>query len=264
MGGSIDLVVYSLASPVRRLPGSDKIVHAAIKPIGKPFDGATIDTEKDTLTDIHVDAATQQEIDETVSVLGGEDWALWTAALSKAGCLAEGARNIAFSYIGPEATAAMYSRGTIGRAKEHLEKTAKELGGRIAVMKSVVTQASAAIPVIPLYISVAHKVMKEKGLHEEPIDQTNRMFRDFLYRADGHKTQLDDAGRYRLDDRELREDVQRDCAKLWKSVTAENLMEVTDYRGYKQSFFKLFGFGRNDVDYEAETSIDVSFDCIHI
>jgi len=263
MGGSVDLVVYSLASPVRRLPGSDQMAHATIKPIGKAFDGKTIDTEKDTLTDIHVDAASPQEIDETVAVLGGEDWALWIAALAKAGCLAKGAETVAYTYIGPEATAAMYSRGTIGRAKQHLEATAKTLGGKIAVMKSVVTQASAAIPVIPLYISVAHKVMKQKGLHEETIDQTNRLFRDFLYPTSG-KTVTDEQGRLRLDDKELREDVQRDCGKLWKSVTSENLMEVTDYGSYKTSFLKLFGFGRNDVDYEIDVVTEVPFDCVHV
>jgi len=157
----------------------------------------------------------------------------------------------------------MYSRGTIGRAKQHLEATAKTLGGKIAVMKSVVTQASAAIPVIPLYISVAHKVMKQKGLHEETIDQTNRLFRDFLYPTSG-KTVTDEQGRLRLDDKELREDVQRDCGKLWKSVTSENLMEVTDYGSYKTSFLKLFGFGRNDVDYEIDVVTEVPFDCVHV
>ena len=264
MGGSVDLVIYSLASPVRRLPGGDKTVHAAIKPIGKPYHGKTIDTDQDKLVDVNLEAASPQEIEETVSVLGGEDWALWMAALGKAGCLAEGAQTLALSYIGPEVTWPIYKDGTIGRAKEHLEKTAKELGGRIAIMKSVVTQASAAIPVIPLYISVAHKVMKQKGLHEEPIDQTNRLFRDFLYRADSHKTHLDDAGRYRLDDRELREDVQQACRELWPKINDGNLAEISDYKGYKQSFLKLFGFGRNDVDYDAETSTDVSFDCIQI
>ena len=269
MGGPIDLVVYSLASPVRKLPDTGEVVRSALKTIGQPFTNTSVDTNKDTVIEATIEPATEQEIKDTVTVMGGEDWALWIDALSAAGVLAEHAKTVAYSYIGTEITWPMYWHGTLGQAKQHLDNTAKQLRSRhpgldayVGVMKSVVTQASAAIPVIPLYVSIAFKIMKEKGIHEGPIEQANRLFHDRLYRADGKAAPTDDEGRLRLDDWELRDDVQIPCKTLWPTVTTENLREVTDYAGYKHEFLQLFGFDRADVDYDAEVDADRRFDCL--
>ncbi len=269
MGGAIDLVVYSLASPVRKMPDTGEVVRSALKTIGETFTNTSVDTNKDTVIEASVEPATEQEIKDTITVMGGEDWALWIDALSAAGVLADNAKTIAYSYIGTEITWPMYWHGTLGRAKQHLDNTAKQLRERhrglnayVGVMKSVVTQASAAIPVIPLYVSIAFKIMKEKGIHENPIEQANRLFRDRLYRADAASAATDDDGRIRLDDWELRADVQEPCQTVWPTVTTENLREVTDYAGYKHEFLKLFGFDRDDVDYEAEVDSDRRFDCV--
>jgi enoyl-[acyl-carrier protein] reductase/trans-2-enoyl-CoA reductase (NAD+) len=211
---------------------------------------------------VTVEPATEHEIADTVTVMGGEDWALWTAALADAGVLAADARTVAFSYVGPELTWPIYRHGTIGRAKAHLEETATELCerfsdsafARVAILKSIVTQASAAIPVIPLYVSLVFKVMKDKGLHENAIDQQNRLFRDYLYGARG-----DSSLRLRLDDRELRDDVQAECRALWPQVTDDNLFDLTDYGSYKREFLRLFGFARDDVDYDADVDPQVEF-----
>ena len=271
MGGSIDLVVYSLASPVRKMPGTGEIVRSALKTIGETFTNTSVDTNKDTVIEASVEPATEQEIKDTVTVMGGEDWALWIDALSAAGVLADHAKTIAYSYIGTEITWPMYWHGTLGQAKQHLDNTARQLRERhpgldahVGVMKSVVTQASAAIPVIPLYVSIAFKVMKEKGIHENPIEQANRLFRERLYRADGAPAPTDAEGRIRLDDWELRDDVQDVCKNLWPGVTTGNLREVTDYASYKHEFLKLFGFDRDDVDYDAEVDADRRFDCIEL
>ena len=273
MDGPIDLVIYSLAAPARRLPGTGELVHTALKPIGAPFSAKTINTDKDELVDITLEPATQQEIDDTVTVMGGADWSLWIEALSNAGVLAERAKTIAFSYIGPEVTWPIYWHGTIGRAKQHLDATAdilrtkyagQGLDARVAVMKSIVTQASAAIPVIPLYISLIYKVMKQKGLHEGAIEQQHRLFSDFLYRPDGAAAAFDNNGYMRLDDRELRDDVQQACKDLWPQVTQDNLFELTDYAGYKQDFLRLFGFARDDVDYDADVVSDIDYPCIKL
>jgi len=273
LGGPVDLVIYSLASPARRRPGTEEVAHTALKPIGASYSSKTIDTDKDRMAEVSLPPATQQEIDETVAVMGGEDWALWIAALADAGVLAEGARSAAFSYIGPEATWPIYWHGTIGKAKLHLEATAGSLreryadhglSARVAVMKSIVTQASAAIPVMPLYVSLVFKVMKQKGLHEGAIEQMNRLFRDGLYRQDRREAALDREDRIRLDDKELRADVQQACKDLWPSVTDANLMQITDYAGYKQAFLQQFGFARSDVDYEVDVATAVDFDCLQL
>jgi len=271
MGGPIDLVVYSLASPVRKLPDTGEVVRSALKTIGQPFTNTSVDTNKDTVIEATIEPATEQEIKDTVTVMGGEDWALWIDALSAAGVLAEHARTVAYSYIGTEITWPMYWHGTLGQAKQHLDNTAKALrerhaglDARVGVMKSVVTQASAAIPVIPLYVSIAFKIMKEKGIHEGCIEQINRLFHDRLYRADGAALPTDAEGRVRLDDWELRDDVQDACKALWPTVTTENLREITDYAGYKHEFLKLFGFDRSDVDYDAEVATDRRFDCVEM
>jgi enoyl-[acyl-carrier protein] reductase/trans-2-enoyl-CoA reductase (NAD+) len=273
MGGQVDLVVYSLASPVRKLPGTGEVVRSALKTIGETFTASSVDTNKDVVIQASVEPATEQEIKDTVTVMGGEDWALWIDALSAAGVLAKNATTVAYSYIGTEITWPMYWHGTLGQAKQHLDNTAKALrerhateglDARVGVMKSVVTQASAAIPVIPLYVSIAFKVMKDKGIHEGCIEQINRLFHDRLYRPDGAAPPTDAEGRVRLDDWELRDDVQNACKALWPTVTTENLRQVTDYDGYKHEFLKLFGFDRKDVDYDAEVDPDRRFDCVEM
>ena len=271
MGGPIDLVVYSLASPVRKLPDTGELKRSALKTIGEPFTATSIDTNRDTVVNVTVDPATEQEIEDTVAVMGGEDWALWIDALSAAGVLADKAKTVAYSYVGTSITWPIYWHGTLGRAKQHLDNTAASmrqkyaasgLDAHVGVMKSVVTQASAAIPVIPLYVSMVFKIMKAKGIHEGTIEQINRLFRDFLYRADGAAPLTDDEQRLRLDDWELREDVQSECKALWPTVDTENLSQLTDYAGYKSDFLRLFGFGRSDVDYTQDISPDVHFDCV--
>jgi len=273
MGGPIDLVVYSLASPVRKLPDTGEVVRSALKTIGETFTNTSVDTNKDTVIEASIEPATEQEIKDTVTVMGGEDWALWIDALSAAGVLAKHAKTVAYSYIGTEITWPMYWHGTLGQAKQHLDNTARELRSRhaaegleayVGVMKSVVTQASAAIPVIPLYVSIAFRIMKEKGIHEGTIEQINRLFSDRLYRADGTAAPTDNDGRLRLDDWELRDDVQQACKELWPTVTTENLWQITDYAGYKQDFLSLFGFARQDVNYEEEVDSDRRFDCVEL
>lgn len=273
MGGKVDLVVYSLASPVRKLPGTGEVKRSALKPIGEAYTSTAIDTNKDLITQATIEPATEQEIEDTVAVMGGQDWELWIDALDKADVLADGARTVAFSYIGTEITWPIYWHGALGRAKNDLDTTARRLDARlsrqggsanVAVLKSVVTQASAAIPVLPLYISIAFKVMREKGLHEGTLDQLDRLFRERMYRSDGQKAEVDELHRLRLDDWELRADVQEACTVLWPQITTENLFELTDYANYKHEFLKLFGFQRSDVDYDAEVDPDVKFDCIEL
>lgn len=267
LGGPVDLVVYSLAAPVRQLPDSDERLHTAIKPIGQAFTGTTIDTDRDELTRVTLEPASAQEIADTTRVMGGEDWALWIHALAEAGVLTTHARTVAFSYLGPELTWPIYRDGTIGHAKQHLEQTAGEIsaylgrpgGARVAVLKSIVTQASAAIPVIPLYLSVVFRIMKDRGLHEGAIEQQNRLFRDHLYGRDPREP--DSAGRLRLDDRELAADVQADCKALWSRIDNDNFAALTDYAGYKHDFLNLFGFAREDVDYTVDVDPIRDFDC---
>ncbi|MFQ3788895.1 enoyl-ACP reductase FabV [Halomonas sp. A29] len=271
--GQIDLVVYSLASPVRKLPDSGELKRSALKPIGETYRATAIDTNKDTIIEAEVEPATEQEIEDTKAVMGGEDWELWIDALDRAGVLAPGARSVAFSYIGTEITWPIYWHGALGKAKEDLDRAAGEIdarlktsggGANVAVLKSVVTQASAAIPVMPLYIAMVYKVMKEKGLHEGTIEQLNRLFGERLYSSQGQGGEMttDEAGRLRLDDWELRDDVQQACKDLWPQVTTENLFDITDYAGYKHDFLKLFGFERDDVDYDADVNPDVDFDVV--
>ncbi|MHB0776746.1 enoyl-ACP reductase FabV [Halomonas sp. WWR20] len=269
--GQVDLVVYSLASPVRKLPDSGELKRSALKPIGETYRATAIDTNKDTIIEAEVEPATEQEIADTVTVMGGEDWELWIEALDQAGVLAPGAKSVAFSYIGTEITWPIYWHGALGKAKEDLDRAASAIhrkletrGGNahVAVLKSVVTQASAAIPVMPLYIAMVYRVMKEQGLHEGTIDQLNRLFRDQLYGESAPA--LDAAARLRLDDWELRDDVQQACKALWPQVTTENLFEITDYAGYKHEFLKLFGFERDDVDYDADVDPVVEFDVVQL
>ena len=273
MRGPIDLFIYSLAAPARRLPDTGEIIHSTLKPIGAPYSGKTIDTDQDRLADILIEPATPQEIRDTIRVMGGEDWALWTQALIEANALSKGASTVAFSYIGSEMTWPVYGHGTIGRAKNHLDETAvmlrarfqsHGLGVHVAILQASVTQASAAIPVMPLYASLLLRVMKAQGLHENTIEQQNRLFREFLYRSDSLSPVTDTRGRFRLDDRELCNDVQQGVKALASTVEDGNLFEVTDYLQFKREFLQLFGFARPDLDYEVDTDIHRPFGCIEL
>lgn len=263
--GTVDCVIYSLASPRRTHPKTGETSKSVLKPIGAAFTAKTVDTDKGAVNDITLEAASEQEIADTISVMGGEDWKMWIDALDAAGVLADGVTTVAYSYIGPEVTWAIYRNGTIGRAKADLEATAKQLAeklesknGRafVSINKALVTQASSAIPVVPLYISLLYKVMKERGLHEGCIEQIHRLFAERLY--NGAQPQLDEAGRIRIDDWEMRPDVQKAVAELWPDVTTENLKQVSDIEGYRAEFLKLFGFGLPGVDYEKEANPNVS------
>ena len=268
--GQIDLVVYSLASPVRKMPDTGEVVRSALKPIGETYTTTAIDTNKDQIITATVEPANEEEIQNTITVMGGQDWELWMAALRDAGVLADGAKSVAYSYIGTDLTWPIYWHGTLGRAKEDLDRAATAIRGdlagkggtaHVAVLKSVVTQASSAIPVMPLYISMAFKIMKEKGIHEGCMEQVDRMLRTRLYGAD---LALDEQARIRMDDWELRDDVQQTCRDLWPSITTENLSDLTDYTGYKQEFLRLFGFGLDEVDYDADVNPDVRFDVVEL
>ncbi len=266
--GTVDLVVYSLASPRRTHPTTGVTCKSVLKPIGSSFTAKTVDTDRGVVSDISIEPANEQEIADTVSVMGGEDWEMWISALSEAGVLAPGAKTVAYSYIGPDLTWAIYRNGTIGRAKEDLEASAKRihnslsgLGGAayVSVNKALVTQASSAIPVVPLYISLLYKIMKERGLHEGCIEQVQRLFAERLY--NGASPQLDDAGRIRIDDWEMRPEIQAAVAALWPSVTTENLPQISDIVGYREEFLRLFGFGLPGIAYDAEVDPAVPLPC---
>lgn len=259
--GQIDLVIYSLASPVRMHPSTGVLHRSTLKPIGGTFTSKTVDFHTGNVTQVSIEPANQEDIDNTVVVMGGEDWAMWMDALKGANVLAEGATTVAYSYIGPEVTEAIYRKGTIGRAKDHMEATAFEitkdlasLNGKayVSVNKALVTQASSAIPVIPLYISLLYKIMKAEGIHEGCVEQIQRLYQQRLY--SGQAVPTDDQGRIRIDDWEMREDVQARVAALWKESTTESLPEIGDLAGYKQDFLNLFGFGFEGVDYLADTN----------
>jgi enoyl-[acyl-carrier protein] reductase / trans-2-enoyl-CoA reductase (NAD+) len=264
-GAKLDCFVYSLASPKRLDPVSGVSYSSALKPIGASFKSRSINLGNDQVTPIEIGPATDAEIEATRKVMGGEDLAAWTRALADAGLLAEGCRVVAYSYIGPALTFPIYRSGTIGKAKEDLETTARtlsaELGGRlggsatVSVNKALVTQASAAIPVVPLYISLLYKVMKEAGTHEGTAEQIARLFRDHL--GPGRRPVTDEAGRIRLDDLEMEAGVQSRVAALWETVTTENLYQVTDYAGFKADFRRLFGFEVPGVDYAMPVETDV-------
>ncbi|EKE6108096.1 trans-2-enoyl-CoA reductase family protein [Vibrio cholerae] len=271
--GQIDLVVYSLASPVRKMPDTGELVRSALKPIGETYTSTAVDTNKDVIIEASVEPATEQEIADTVTVMGGQDWELWIQALEEAGVLAEGCKTVAYSYIGTELTWPIYWDGALGRAKMDLDRAATALneklaakGGtaNVAVLKSVVTQASSAIPVMPLYIAMVFKKMREQGVHEGCMEQIYRMFSQRLYKEDGSAPEVDAHNRLRLDDWELRDDIQQHCRDLWPQITTENLRELTDYDMYKEEFIKLFGFGIEGIDYDADVNPEVEFDVIDI
>jgi len=268
--GQIDLVVYSLASPVRKMPDTGEVIRSCLKPIGEPYRSTAIDTNKDVIINAEVEPATEEEIQATVTVMGGEDWELWMNALDEAGVLADGCKSVAYSYIGSDITWPIYWDGALGKAKQDLDRAAAAInsklstsGGQanIGVLKSVVTQASSAIPVMPLYLAMCFKVMREKGVHEGCMEQVYRLFSTGLY---GASAEMDEKNRFRMDDWELREDVQNACREIWPQVTSENLFELTDYQLYKDEFLKLFGFGIDSVDYDADVNPDVTFEVIDI
>jgi len=268
--GQIDLVIYSLASPVRKLPETGELVRSTLKPIGEAYQSTAINTNKDTLFSAEVEPATEQEIADTVTVMGGDDWQLWIDALSDAGVLADGCKTVAYSYMGSDITWPIYWHGTIGRAKQHVDEIAavlntkmQQIGGQanVAVLKSVVTQASSAIPVMPLYLSMVFKVMKESNVHEGCIEQIDRLFRTGLYSA---AVEYDEGNRYRMDDWELRADIQARCKAIWEQVSDENVFDTTDYAYYKSEFLKLFGFDIEGIDYEQDVETLVPFDVIDI
>ena len=265
--GQVDMVVYSLASPRRTDPETGEVYKSTLKAIGEAFVGTTLDTDKKIIKPVRLEPASQEEIDSTIKVMGGEDWALWIDALDEAGVLAPGCKTVAYTYIGEKLTWPIYKNATIGRAKEHLDETAVALNAKlgatkgsanVCVLKAVVTQASSAIPVMPLYLSLLFKVMKEKGGHEGCIEQVDGLFREKLYGAGS--TDLDSSNRYRMDGLELRDEIQDAVEALWGQCTTENIAEISDLSGYREEFLKLFGFGYGSVDYDADVDQSVAME----
>ena len=253
----VDLIVYSLASPVRTDPKTGVLYKSVIKPIGAPFSGVTLNIMDGTMQTTTAESATEEEIRDTIKVMGGEDWELWMEALEKEGLLGANTQTVAYTYIGPEHSWPIYKNGTIGRAKEDLERAAAEINKKydinnawISVNKALVTRSSAVIPVIPLYISCLFRVMKEKGLHEGCIEQIVRLYRNRLYREDSSNVPVDKDGRVRLDDWEMREDVQNEVNNKMKIVTLENVYRETDIAGFKHDFLSAHGFDVEGVNYE--------------
>ena len=260
--GQIDLVVYSLAAPRRTHPRTGVVHTSTLKPIGSDTTQKGVNTDKEAIQEYHLEAATQEEIDNTVAVMGGEDWQMWIEALDEAGVLAAGAKTTAYTYIGEKITWDIYWHGTIGAAKKDLDKRVlairerlAAIGGdaRVSVLKAVVTQASAAIPAMPIYLAILFKVMKARGEHEGCIEQVNRLFRDSLYGSAGY----DEEGRLRADDLELNPEVQSAVEAVWGQIDTDNLKTLSDFAGYRQEFLQLFGFEVDGVDYDADVNPDV-------
>ncbi len=265
--GKVDLVIYSLASPVRLHPKTGILHRSVLKPIGTALTNKTVDFHSGVVTNISVDACTEDDITNTIAVMGGEDWEMWIDALLKADALENNATVLAYSYIGPVLTEAVYRNGTIGRAKDDLESTAfkisdklKHIHGQafVSVNKALVTQASSALPVIPLYISLLYKTMKQKGTHEGCIEQIQRLFRDRVF--SGNTLLTDEKGRIRVDDWELEAEVQSEVAKSWALTSTENLAELGDLEGYRSDFLNLFGFGFSGVDYLEDVNENIPID----
>ncbi len=256
--GSVDLVIYSLASPRRTDPVSGETFKSTLKPVGQAYTTKTYDTDKDKVHDVSLEPATDEEIHNTIKVMGGEDWERWMDFLGDAGVLAEGCKTTAYTYIGKELTWPIYGQATIGKAKEDLDRAAAAIIGKhtdklveanVSSLKALVTQASSAIPVMPLYISLIYKVMKEEGTHEGCIEQIFGLYTECLY---GESGVVDEANRYRMDGKETNDATQAKIKALWDQVTQENFHELSDYAGYHHEFLKLFGFDIQGVDYEAD------------
>ena len=261
--GQVDCVIYSLASPRRTHPTTGEVYKSVLKPIGQIYTNKNLNTTTGVVSDISIEPASGDDVAQTIAVMGGEDWAMWIDALLAAGVVSDGVQTVSYSYIGPEVTWPIYKNGTIGLAKEDLERTQRELDARLAsikgkawvsVNKALVTQASSAIPVVPLYISLLYKVMKEAGTHEDTIEQMDRLFRERLYNG---QPLPDDAGRIRVDDWEMTSAVQKLVGERWAEVNTENLGQLADFEGYQSSFLRLFGFGLSGVDYAAEADPSV-------
>jgi len=262
--GQVDCVIYSLASPRRTHPKTGEVFKSVLKPIGgSSFTNKNLNTGNGVVNEVTIDPANEDEIAQTVAVMGGEDWEMWIDALQSAGVLAEGVQTVAYSYIGPEVTWPIYKNGTIGRAKEDLERVQRVLDGKLAplkgkawvsVNKALVTQASSAIPVVPLYISLLYKAMKAEGTHEDCIEQMDRLFRERLYNGN---PQPDEAGRIRVDDWEMKPALQELVGQRWAEVNTENFAQLGDFEGYQNSFLRLFGFGLEGVDYNAEVDVGI-------
>lgn len=256
--GQVDLVIYSLAAPRRQHPKTGEVFNSTLKPVGKDVTLRGINTDKVEIQEFSLQAASDEEIANTVAVMGGEDWQMWMDALSEAGVLAEGAKTAAFTYVGEKVTWDLYWDGTIGQAKKDLDKKVivireklAAIGGdaRVAVLKAVVTQASSAIPIMPLYLALLFKAMKEAGTHEGCIEQLYRLYTECLY---SNSPRMDSEGRIRVDELELKPEIQQQVADDWSRITTENIPELTDFKGYQREFLKLFGFEVDGVDYEAE------------
>lgn len=261
--GQVDLVIYSLASPRRTDPKTGEVYKSVLKPIGEVYTNKTLNTGTGSVDEVTIEPAEGDDIEQTVKVMGGEDWEMWIDALLAAGVLSEEVQTVSYSYIGPEVTWPIYKNGTIGKAKEDLEKVQRSLDAKLAkisgkawvsVNKALVTQASSAIPVVPLYISLLYKAMKAAGNHEDTIEQMDRLLRERLYNGN---PQPDEAGRIRVDDWEMSPEIQELVGKRWTEVNTENLNQLADFEGYQSSFLRLFGFGLAGVDYSAESDIAV-------
>jgi len=262
--GQIDLVIYSLAAPRRQHPKTGHVFNSTLKPVGKNVSMQGINTDKEEIQEFSLEAANQQEIDDTVAVMGGDDWQMWIQALAEAGVLADGAKTTAFTYIGEKITWDLYWDGTIGQAKKDLDTKVLGLreqlavtGGdaRVSVLKAVVTQASSAIPIMPLYLAMLFKEMKSKGTHEGCIEQLYRLFTECLY---SDTPRLGDEGRLRVDELEMDPEVQAVVAESWAKISTENLPLLSDFKGYQQEFLNLFGFEIDGVDYDADVNPEVA------
>lgn len=262
--GQVDLVIYSLAAPRRQHPVSGEVFNSTLKPVGKSITMRGINTDKEEIQEFSLDAASDQEISDTVAVMGGEDWQMWMNALEQAGVLADGAKTTAFTYIGEKITWDLYWDGTIGQAKKDLDSKVLSIreqlassGGdaRVSVLKAVVTQASSAIPIMPLYLAMLFKEMKANGTHEGCIEQLYRLFTECLY---GTNPRTDEVGRLRVDELEMQTEVQASVAQAWANISTENLAELTDFTGYKKEFLNLFGFEMDGVDYDADVNPEVA------
>ncbi|WP_018274019.1 enoyl-ACP reductase FabV [Teredinibacter turnerae] len=262
--GKIDLVVYSLASPRRQDPDSGEVYSSVLKPVGQAYTSKNLNTDTLKITETTLDAASDEEIAQTIKVMGGEDWELWMNALAEADVLADGCKTVAYTYLGEKITWPIYGKATIGKAKEDLDRAAtaiasahgeKNIAANVAVLKAVVTQASSAIPIMPLYLSALFKVMKSNGTQEGCIEQLNRLFTECLY---SDSPRLDDTNRFRVDEKELSPEVQAGVEALWGEITEENLLEISDFKGYQQEFLGLFGFGVDGVDYEEDVDPNVA------
>ena len=255
--GQVDLVVYSLASPRRTDPNTGETYMSTLKPIGEAYTAKNLNTDTQIVGEVTVEPATQEEIDNTVKVMGGEDWSFWLDALNDAGVLSPACKTVSYTYLGDKLTKPIYGHATIGKAKEHLDVTAADLNMRldiqanVAVLKAVVTQASSAIPVMPLYLSILFKKMKEAGTHEGCIEQLARLFEECIY---AENPRIDDEQRFRVDELELKPELQAQVEAIWPQVTTENLHDLSDFAAYQSEFLRLFGFGIDGVDYSADVS----------